>query len=483
MAAPTPIRRIVSLKTAAQFSDYCAQIGADIPLHPELISGSQNPLSQSAEVDGLSIRNRWAVLPMEGWDGTADGHPSELTFRRWERFGSSGAGLIWGGEATAVRHDGRANARQVIINPQTAGDITRLREALVKSWQDAHGSTGAPVTGLQLTHSGRFCRPNSPKLEPMLAYDHPILNARFNLPEESGMVMSDAQLEDLFADFARAGKLAQECGFDFVDVKHCHGYLLHEFLSAVTRPGPYGGSFENRTRPAREIINAIRREAPGLRIGVRLSAFDLTAFHMGEDRVGVPVQSGPGTPFRFGGDETGLGIDLREPILFLEMLREMGVHLICITGGSPYYNPHVQRPAYYPPSDGYKPPEDPLVGAARLIQAAATLKRAVPGVYMVGTGYSCLQEWLPNVAQAAVGEQMIDAVGLGRSMLSYPTLPLDVLEGRPANPKILCRTFSDCTTAPRNGLVSGCYPIDHFYKESPEAEQLGEIKKQQRLTS
>lgn len=477
-----PFRKVATLKTAQQFQAHLDSLGVELPFDDELEAGAASPMAQPARAGRFNLINRWCVLPMEGWDGTADGQPSPLTYRRWQRFGQSGAALIWGGEATAVRPDGRANQLQLIISRDTKADLARLRDTLLRSWRESTGRTDQPVIGLQLTHSGRFCRPHSNKLEPLVAYDHPLLNAKYGLPNPSGMIITDAQLEDLFDDFARAAKIAWEIGFDFVDVKHCHGYLLHEFLSAVTRPGPYGGSLENRTRPAREIIHAIQREAPGLAIGVRLNIFDLTVFQPGPDRVGIPQMSGPGTPFCFGGDGTGLGIDLREPIVFLRMLAREGAELFCLTGGSPYYNPHVQRPAYYPPSDGYIPPEDPMAGAARHINAAAAVKKALPDLFFVGTGYSCLQEWLPRVAQAAVRRGMIDSVGLGRSMLSYPGLPLDVLSGSAVNHRFLCRTFSDCTTAPRNGLVSGCYPIDTHYKDSPMAERLANIKKDMRST-
>ena len=89
----------------------------------------------------------------------------------------------------------------------------------------------------------------------------------------------------------------------------------------------------------------------------------------------------------------------------------------------------------------------------------------------MSSGYSYLQEFLPHVAQACVREGWFDAVGLGRMVLSYPELPADVLAGRPLARKQICRTFSDCTTAPRNGLVSGCYPLDPFYRERPERER------------
>ena len=138
-----------------------------------------------------------------------------------------------------------------------------------------------------------------------------------------------------------------------------------------------------------------------------------------------------------------------------------------VTAGSPYYNPHIQRPALFPPSDGYLPPEDPLVGCARQIAAVGALKREFPNLRLVGTGYSYLQEWLPHVGQAAVRQGLIDFVGLGRMVLSYPELPADVLAGRPLTRGAICRTFSDCTSGPRNGLVSGCFPLDPFYKAPP----------------
>jgi 2,4-dienoyl-CoA reductase-like NADH-dependent reductase (Old Yellow Enzyme family) len=153
-------------------------------------------------------------------------------------------------------------------------------------------------------------------------------------------------------------------------------------------------------------------------------------------------------------------------------MQQLQIDLLCTSCGSPYYNPHIQRPALFPPSDGYQPPEDPLAGVARQIQATAELKRRFPKLLVVGSGYSYLQEWLPHVGQALVRAGMVDSIGLGRMVLSYPDLPADVLAGRPMARKRICRTFSDCTTAPRNGLVSGCFPLDPFYKAMPERDQL-----------
>jgi len=472
-------RRVASLKTANTFRSYLAQIGADLPFDEDMVAGPGAPLAQSYPLkNGAVIGNRFCILPMEGWDGTSDGRPTELTIRRWQRFGLSGAKLIWGGEAVAVRPDGRANPNQLLISEDTLGDLAALRESLVGAHQTRFGRTDDLLVGLQLTHSGRFARPQPGKgLQPKILYHHPILDEKFGIAQDAP-VMGDDEIAALVGDFVRAATLAQRAGFVFVDIKHCHGYLGHELLSAVDREGRYGGRFENRTRFLREVVAGVRAEAPGLEIGVRVSAFDFVPFRPGADGRGEPAATDEeGYRYAFGGDGSGVGVDLSEPCAFLDLVASLDIELVCITGGSPYYCPHIQRPALFPPSDGYGPPEDPLVGVARQIAVTAALKHHRPELLMVGSAYSYLQEWLPNVAQRVVRSGMADFVGLGRMVLSYPDLVADVLAGRPLQRKRICRTFSDCTTAPRHGLVSGCYPLDDHYKERPEAIALAEVKR------
>jgi 2,4-dienoyl-CoA reductase-like NADH-dependent reductase (Old Yellow Enzyme family) len=469
-------QRVASLKTAEDFRTYLATIGVDLPFDERLESGPAAPLAQAYQVKGMTIGNRFCVLPMEGWDGATDGRPSELTIRRWQRFGLSGAKLIWGGEAVAVRPDGRANPNQLIINQDTLGDLVALRETLVAAHEAHFERSDDLLIGLQLTHSGRFARPHGKKLEPQILYRHPLLDRKFGLPPEMP-VMSDAEISYLIDDFVKAAGLAHKAGFAFVDIKHCHGYLGHEFLSAVDRPGPYGGNFENRTRFLREIVAGIRSEVPGLEIGVRLSAFDWRPFHPGADRTGEPEPLDGLYVYAFGGDETGLNIDLAEPKAFMDLLVALQIDLVCITAGSPYYTPHIQRPAIFPPSDGYQPPEDPLAGVARQIGVTAQLKKYRPELTVVGSGYSYLQDWLPHVAQHVIRTGGADFVGLGRMILTYPEMAADTLQGKPLQRKRICRTFSDCTTAPRNAMVSGCYPLDEFYKKRPEAKALADLKR------
>ena len=481
------ILRLGSLKDVSQFAQHLRALQLQIPCDPEIAGAAESPLFAPLARGEIKMGNRFAINPMEGWDGTADGHPTENTVRRWRRFGQSGAKLIWGGEAIAVSHAGRANPNQLVIAEHSRAGLAQLRAALIAEHKMAAGSDAGLLIGLQLTHSGRYSKPNSQqRAEPRILYRHPILDRRLNLPPDSPL-LSDGEIGAIIEDFHRAGRIAAELGFDFVDIKHCHGYLGHEFLSAHTREGNYGGSFENRTRFLREVVQGIRAAVPQLKIGVRVSAFDTIPFYPdpaqsanGKLGAGIPESHAHLLPYRWGfgvnaSDPTQ--IDLAEPIQFLSLLEALKIPLVNVTAGSPYYNPHIQRPALYPPSDGYLPPEDPLLGVARQMHATRELKRRFPNLLCVGTAYSYLQDFLPHVAQAALRENWVDSVGLGRMVLTYPEIFLDAAQGRPLQHKRVCRTFSDCTSAPRNGLPSGCYPLDAHYKNSPAAIQLTALKK------
>ena len=461
--------QVKNLASVAALRSHLEVLGVHIPLDDDV--DPTGPLTQSRAItDGSAgthtAPNRWAVLPMEGWDGEEDGRPSDLVRRRWDRFAASEAGLVWG-EATAVRPDGRANPRQLVLNDTTVDDFAALRSRLDPS----------QVTVLQLTHSGRYARPTAAGPAPKTVYQHPLLDAR--VASEQDDVLTDDELDELVKQFVDRAELAHQAGFDFVDIKACHGYLGHELLSAIDRPGPYGGDLEGRTRFLRSIITGIRAIAPTLGVAVRLSLFDFVPHTAGIGGVGTPETHGP-YPLAFGGDASGVGIDLTETHQVLDILGELGVGLVCASAGSPYYVPHIQRPAYFPPSDGYQPPEDPLVGVARLIAATDEISQRHPQLRVVGAGLSYLQEWLPNVGQALVAQGTTNAIGLGRMILSYPQMPADVLAGRPLDRRLICRTFSDCTTAPRGGLISGCYPLDDFYNQREERVQLAAFKKEAR---
>jgi NADPH2 dehydrogenase len=468
--------RIAQLKTLEQFREYLNKEGIPLPLPDQPLSGPQTPLSKGHRLrSGKLIGNSFCILPMEGWDGTLDGKPTEHTIRRWRNFAHSGAKLLWGCEALAVRHDGRANPHQLLLNEGNLKEFEGLYNMLIQEHQQVFGRTDDFLVGLQLTHSGRFSKPNhQDKMEPKILYSHPYLNQKFGLSDDYP-VMTDGEISTLVNDFVHAAVLAQKAGFQFVDIKHCHGYLGHEFLSAFQREGKYGESMENRSRFLKEVVAGIRSEAPGLEIGVRLSVFDWMPFQKSEDGAGVPAITPPYN-FAFGSDNSGINTNLLEPYDFLKVLQKLDIEMVCTTAGSPYYNPHIQRPALFPPSDGYLPPEDPLHGVARQIEATSKVKKAFSDFYVVGSAYSYLQEWLPLVAQEVLLRGMADSIGLGRMVLSYPEMPADVLSGKGLNRQKLCRTFSDCTTAPRNGMISGCFPLDPYYKNMDIHEKLKKIK-------
>ncbi len=475
--------RVASLKTPDAFRARIAALGLELPCDDAILTAPDSPLAQPLEAGGIRIGNRWVIHPMEGWDAETDGTPSDLVRARWRNFARSGAKWLWGGEAMAVVPEARANPNQLIIQESTRDSLARLVEETLEVHRAEVGSTDDLLLGFQLTHSGRFSKPESKtRMQPQILYPHPVLNAKFRLPEDYP-VLGDDEIERIVERVIAAARIAESCGARFVDVKHCHGYLGHEFLGAHERPGKFGGSFENRTRFLREIAAGIHA-ATGLRIGVRLSAFDLVPYKpdpAGSEggKLGPGIPETAPLPYRWGfgvNQERPTEYDLAEPVRFLALCEEIGIRMINVSCGSPYYIPHIQRPALFPPSDGYQPPEDPLAGCVRQIQVTAELKRRFPGLAIVGTGYTYLQEYLPHVAQAVVRAGMADAVGLGRMVLSYPGLPKDTLASGKMMRARICRTFSDCTTAPRNGLVSGCYPLDPVYKSMPEAEQLEQIK-------
>jgi len=491
VAEPFKLKRIPSFKTTEGFREHIASLDLDLPCDDSIQPAAESPLAKPLDritLGGKTPGNRIAIHPMEGWDGTTSGGVTEEMTRRWQRFGESGAKLILGGEAMAVRPDGRANPNQLVINNDNQAGIVSLLDTLLGTHAELYDSTDDLAIGFQLTHSGRFCRPNEKnRFEPQIAYRHPILDAKFKVTSDE-QILTDDEVGELVGSYVHAARLAAGAGADFVDLKHCHGYLLHEFLSAHTRPGKYGGSFENRTRIMREIIAGIRADGNDIDVIVRLSAFDFVPFRPDADRSqsgklgpGIPEDFSSCLPYHYGfglNPDNPLEVDLAEPIQFVKLCAELGVKLVSLSAGSPYYNPHIQRPAAYPPSDGYQPACDPLIDVERQIQVVRQIREAAPAnLAIAGCAYSYLQDFLPHVTQRLVREGWVDVVGLGRIVLSYPDMLSEAMTNGALMSRRICRTFSDCTTGPRNGMISGCFPLDEYYKNRPEFDQLKQIKK------
>jgi 2,4-dienoyl-CoA reductase-like NADH-dependent reductase (Old Yellow Enzyme family) len=458
--------RFFKFKSAADLLAESDRLWLDIRLSDDLL-----PLFQQGQIGPYSVGNRLCIQPMEGCDGTLDGRPDELTFRRYRRFGAGGAKLIWG-EATAVVPEGRANSRQLLINESTAPDLERMLAECRRAHRETIGDDGDLVVGLQLTHSGRYSYQ-----WPLLAFHDPLLDPRTIVDKQTGRVvdegcplLSDDDLKRLEDRFVAAARLAFTIGFQFVDIKQCHRYLLSELLAAKTRPGPYGGSFENRTRLARNIITRIRAEIPGAIVATRLNVFDGIPFQRaaGEPAApGVPCPHTGAVHSAWGTSENDpLQPDLAEPKLWIAEMQRLGVALINVSMGNPYASPHLTRPYEYPPPDGYETPEHPLVGVGRHFHLAAELQRAFPELPFVGSGYSYLQDFFPNAGAANLRDGRVSFVGVGRAALPQPDFALNLAAGTQLDRHRVCRTFSYCTALMRSKqnelgqFATGCPPFD-----------------------
>ncbi len=398
------------------------------------------PLKTGVRLEGREIPNRIAIQPMEGCDGAADGKPDELTLRRYDKFAKSGAGLIWE-EATAVWEEGRANPRQLWIKEENLDAFRAMNDRIREISMKENGF--APLIIMQATHSGRYSKPHGVP-EPLIAYNSPIFEKDGPIPEER--IVSDDYLKRLIKRMGEAAYLAQKAGFDGVDIKSCHRYLGSELLSAYTRPGIFGGSFENRTRFLRESVMAAKaRVSGGFLVTSRLNIYD-----------GFPY------PYGFGVNEKdGLTPDLTEPKKLVRILhQELGVDLLDITIGNPYVNPHVNRPADFQP---YDLPESPLVGVARMLDCTRSIQEAYPDLTVIGSGLSYLRQFAPRMAAGAVREGYFQIAGFGRMAFAYPDLAKEILSGEELDPKKCCIACGKCSQLMRFGSKAGCVVRDPVY--------------------
>ena len=445
-----------------------AELGLSIRLE-EKVEKLLEPVQIGHKVAG----NAFGIHPMEGCDGTLDGKPSELTIRRWERFGRGGAKLIWG-EATALFDEVKSNSRQLVINDETASSMESILNLTRNAHREEFGPNEEIIVGMQLTHSGRYSYQ-----KPLIAFRHPVVDKvtlidkknKIPIPDDYP-VLSDDYLERQEDIFVEAAKLAWKTGFDFVDLKQCHTYLLSELLAAKTREGKYGGSFENRTRFIRNIVGKIRAAVgDDLILATRLNVYDGVAYMEDpETTIGIPRDIPTPYLYGFGVDESNPPQpDMTEPIKLVGVLKELGVKLVNVTTGSPYFNPHIGRPFERPPIDGYETPEHPLIGVDRHIRLTGEIQQAYPGLPVVGTGYSWLQQYLVNAAEANIRDGRVSFVAVGRGALAYPDYARDTIEGGEMVKKKVCVAVSYCTALmrakanPLGQFAAGCVPRDKIY--------------------
>jgi 2,4-dienoyl-CoA reductase-like NADH-dependent reductase (Old Yellow Enzyme family) len=461
-------------KTSGDLRRDAERLGVDVPLvdDPEEI---KRWLAKPVNIPGEGgkswrIGNSLAIHPMEGCDSEPDGRPGELTFRRYRRFGAGGAKLIWF-EACAVVEAGRANPRQLWIHAGSAAALEKLLADCRRAHAREFGSRGDLVSVLQLTHSGRYSYRGQ-----HVAYAHPLLDAHpyTNLANSTPRntpphVASDEYLATLEDRFVEAARLAREIGFDGIDLKMTHGYLLSEILSAHTRPGAYGGSLENRAHLALNVFRKIReRVGKDLLLAARLGVFDGVPYAVSPtDESGAPRPFPRPYLFGFGvNPENPLEIDLAEPLEFMGWLQRAGVKLLNVSMGNPYVNPHIGRP-YEKPNEGlYEAPEHPLVGVARHFRVAAEIQQTYPDLAVVGTGYSWLQHLMIHAGAANLKLGQVRVAGVGRGALAYPEFARHALTRGELDPLRTCKTLSYCTYLmrqkkhPLGQFPTGCPPFD-----------------------
>ena len=400
----------------------------DLPL-----SDDTGILNQPLHIGKNIIPNRMVVQPMEGCDGDKDGKPAELTRRRYIRFAEGGAGLIWF-EATAIVAEGRANPRQLLITKDNLKDLTALHQDSLKAAVNKNGSDRKPYSVLQLTHSGRYSKPVS-KPQPIIAATNPYLDKK--IPAQKHII-TDAQLEKLEDQYVEAAAMAAEIGFDAVDIKSCHRYLISELLAAHTREGSYGGSFENRTRFLINIVRKIRKKLPeAIDVTVRMNAYD-----------GIPY------PYGWGVDpQDNRQADLTEPIRLVKLLRDSDVKLMNISSGNPYYNPHINRPYDFGP---YVPKENQLYGVERMLKVARDIQKAVPEMVILATGFSWLRELGAACAAGGIQDGWFQLAGFGRQSFAYPDFATDIINTGTLQRKKCCITCGKCSELMRLNSVTGC---------------------------
>ena len=410
-------------------------LGVDIPLSDDL-----SPLRRPVQIGKHTAANAIAIQPMEGCDGTADGRPGELTLRRYDRFAKSGAGLIWA-EACAIVPEGRANPRQLWMTDDNLDDYKKFVADIKETCRKENGFE--PIVILQATHSGRYSKPEGVPA-PLIAYNNPIFEG--DHPISADRILSDDYLFGLEEKFGKTAALAEAAGFDGVDIKCCHRYLNSELLSAYERPGAFGGSLENRTRLLISGVQAAKAATSSdFIVTSRLNVYD-----------GFP------RPYGWGAAADGsVTPDLTEPLELVGKLhKELGMELLDVTIGNPYFNPHVNRPF---DMGGYVPDEHPLEGVARMVACVGAIQRAYPDLKVISSGLSYLRQYAPNLAAAELAQGVCSMAGFGRESFAYPEFPREIFEKGALDPKKCCITCGTCTELMRAGSTAGCVIRDPAY--------------------
>ena len=420
------------LKTREDLSAELARIGAALPWSDDLAV-----LGEPVAVAGRRLANRFVVQPMEGVDAGDDGGtPGELTFRRYRRFAAGGSALIWF-ESAAVVPEGRSGPRQLMLTDSNLDVWRRLVDETRRAAREQ--GCGDVVLLLQLTHSGRYSRPQG-RPAPVTAQRNPRLEQAMPEMPVTEPVGDDA-LERLREAFVATAVRAERAGFDGVDMKAVHGYLVAELLGARGREGRYGGPYENRTRFLKACVSDMRQAlARTTWVASRLTVLEPSDYPYGW---GVAACEGAWQP------------DLAEPLRLIGELTALGVPLHNISMGYPRFQPYLNRPHDRALAGCPPPPEDPLRGVVRFQETVRAVRRAAGGAPVITAALSWLRHLAPPVAAGLVREGWCDLIGFGRSAFAYPDAANDILRGGGMVPGKCCVTCSMCSQIMKDGVGRG----------------------------
>lgn len=416
-------------------------------------SSSTDILKTPLKVGNVTFHNRMGIAPMEGADSLEDGSPSDYTIRRYVNEAIGGSALIWF-EAISIVPEGRSSKTQLLLTEENVESYKRMNEKIKEAGRKANGFE--PYLIMQANHSGRYSNPDN-RPAPMIAYRHPQLE-QYRAADDS-CIVTDDYLKSLEESFGKAALLAKKAGFDAVDIKSCHGYLLAELLSAYDRPGQYGGNYENRTRLLKNGIKAAKVwEDENFQVTCRLGIYD-----------------GYEYPWGFGVSEgSGLKPDLKEPIrLVKELYGNCGIRMMNLTMGNPYATTHVTRPF---DMGKYEPEEHPFTGIGRMIAGIGEVKKAVPEMVIFGSAPTYLRQFADLYTAGAVEEGFCDGMLFGRMAFADPDYANEIIKNGRIDPKRVCMTCGKCGDLIRAHKPTGCVIRDPktfmpFYKEFLEIKK------------
>lgn len=416
-------------------------------------SSSTDILKTPLKVGNVTFHNRMGIAPMEGADSLEDGSPSDYTIRRYVNEAIGGSALIWF-EAISIVPEGRSSKTQLLLTEENVESYKRMNEKIKEAGRKANGFE--PYLIMQANHSGRYSNPDN-RPAPMIAYRHPQLE-QYRAADDS-CIVTDDYLKSLEESFGKAALLAKKAGFDAVDIKSCHGYLLAELLSAYDRPGQYGGNYENRTRLLKNGIKAAKVwEDENFQVTCRLGIYD-----------------GYEYPWGFGVSEgSGLKPDLKEPIrLVKELYGNCGIQMMNLTMGNPYATTHVTRPF---DMGKYEPEEHPFTGIGRMIAGIGEVKKAVPEMVIFGSAPTYLRQFADLYTAGAVEEGFCDGMLFGRMAFADPDYANEIIKNGRIDPKRVCMTCGKCGDLIRAHKPTGCVIRDPktfmpFYKEFLEIKK------------